>query len=647
MIKRATPLLPMACCALLAACATPTLPGARGHVTEAPRAAGAIPDPVQLSAPLPQPKATAKTETYSVTVRNVPVQQLLFALARDAGLNIDIAPGIEGTVTLNALDQTLPQLLNRVAKQVDMRYEIEHGNLLIMPDTLVWRNYKIDYVNIARTTTSSVNIATQISTTGGGASNTTTTTNSNGQPSTTSSSDSGGSGNNNSTTSVTNRSDNNFWYSLEKNIRDMLRPTTLGDPLIDPLTNLRAGGSAAATPAATTQNGQAGQNGPNGQFQNNAQQQLQPQAFQQLFQQPAGQAGAADAAQAGRAPAKNGPSVIVNIEGGLISVRATGRQQEKIQEFLDIVLGAAKRQVLIEATIIEVTLSDQYQQGINWSRLKGALSLTQGQVGTVQLPSGVSPATTAGIFTLNYANPTSALGNIAATVQLLESFGKVKVLSSPKISVLNNQTALLKVVDNNVFFTIKVTPAVIGSSGGISTPATYESQLQTVPVGFVMSVTPQISDSDDVTLNVRPTITRIVGYVQDPNPALAASQVVSKVPVIQAREMESIMRVPSGQIGVMGGLMQDSVNNAKDMVPLISSIPLIGNLFGYRNEQTSKTELVIFMRPVVVKDASINGDYKDYRYLLPNEKPINSEPYTESQSAPPAHAVHSDQADAL
>src|SRR5471030_3334570 len=97
--------------------------------------------------------------------------------------------------------------------------------------------------------------------------------------------------------------------------------------------------------------------------------------------------------------------------------------------------------------------------------------------------------------------------------------------------------------------------------------------------------------------------------------------------------MESIMRVPSGQIGVMGGLMQDSVDNAKDMVPLVSSIPLIGNLFGYRNEQTSKTELVIFMRPVVVKDASINGDYKDYRYLLPNDKPINS-PYGEAAPAP-------------
>lgn len=638
MIKRALPLLPLACCAVLTACSTPTIPGARGHVTEAPRADGAIPDTVQLSAPLPQPKATKKTETYSVTVHNVPVQSLLFALARDANLNVDIAPGIEGMVTLNALDQTLPQLLNRIAKQVDMRYEIDGGNLLILPDAPVWRNYKIDYVNIARTTTSSVNIATQISTTGGGGGgNTTTTTGANGTPSTvTSSGDNGGSGNNNSTTSVTNRSDNNFWYSLEKNIRDMLRPTTLNDPLIDPLLTLR-----------TNLGAPAGNNGGGGGSTGSANL-ASPAQQAALFVPPPNLPGVgADAGQTqpnsvSRNASRESPSVIVNIEGGLIAVRATGRQHQKIQEFLDIVLGAAKRQVLIEATIIEVKLSDQYQQGINWSRLKGALSLTQGQVGTTTLPSGVKPGTTPGIFTLNYANPTSAFGNIAATVQLLESFGKVKVLSSPKISVLNNQTALLKVVDNNVFFTIKVTPAVIGSSGGISTPATYESQLQTVPVGFVMSVTPQISDSDDVTLNVRPTITRIVGYVQDPNPALAAGQVVSNVPVIQAREMESIMKVPSGQIGVMGGLMQDSVDNAKDGVPVLSAIPVVGNLFAYRNEQSSKTELVIFMRPVVVKDASINGDFKDYRYLLPNQAPINAEPYTESQSAPPSTAAKAD-----
>lgn len=599
-------------CAVLSACATPTMTGSPSHVTETPRAAGRIPDPVLHSAPLPPPKATPKVETYSVTVHKVPVQSLLFALARDARLNVDIHPGIEGTVTLNALDQTLPQLLTRISRQVDMRYDIDGTTLTVLPDTPVWRNYKVDYVNMARSTNSSVNIATQISTAGGGSSSP-TLTNANGSTSGGAAAGNTGSGNNNSTTSVTNRSENNFWGSLEKNIRDMLRETTLNDAptTISAAPPPAVQAAPGAAPVAPGQQAQPTQPAP--------------------APVPDNVLAAFNASSSDRQ--RNAPSVIVNAEGGLLAVRATGRQHEKIQQFLDIVLGSAKRQVLIEATIIEVRLSDQYQQGINWSRVRdgvsGGLSLTQRQVGTAPLSSNVVVGTTPGIFALNYVNPTSALGNITAAIQLLESFGKVKVLSSPKISVLNNQTAMLKVVDNNVFFTIKVTPAVIGVNGNVTTPATYESRLETVPVGFVMSVTPQIADNDEVTLNVRPTITRIVDYVQDPNPALAAEKVTSRVPVIQAREIESILKVYSGDISVLGGLMQDSVDNAKDAVPGAGQVPIFGNLFSYRNEKVSKTELVIFIRPVVVKNASVNGDYKDYRYLLPDTTGAATEPYSE------------------
>ena len=636
----------LACGALLAGCASHQMPLSPGHLNEAPRPAGAIPEPVQQSSVLAAPVPAAKAETYSVTVHKVPVQSLLFALARDAGMNVDIHPQIEGSVTLNALNQTLPQLLARISKQVDMRYEIDGKNLLVLPDAPVWRNYKVDYVNMARSTNSSVNIATQISTAGGGSN----AINPNGG-----SQGSGSNGNNNSTTLVVNRSENNFWYSLEKNIRDLLRETTLNDAQVDPLAQLNQqltnaqgnaqgqpgqpgqaqnpGGYAQAPAGAGQYGGQNSQYG--SQYGSQPPMQTGAQAGGQYApgQQP-GSAAPAQPLDANGMPLlklanKGSPSsVVVNVEGGLIAVRATGRQHEKIAEFLDVVLHSAKRQVLIEATIIEVRLSNEYQQGINWSRLTGSLSLTQKQVGTSPLSSGVTPGATPGIFVLNYLKD-----SFSTTIQLLESFGKVKVLSSPKISVLNNQTAMLKVVDNNVFFTIKVTPAVISSTGTITTPATYESKLETVPVGFVMSVTPQISDSDEVTLTVRPTITRIVGYVQDPNPALATASVVSRVPVIQARELESIMKVGNGQIAVMGGLMQDSIDNAKDGVPGLSSLPLVGNLFTYRNETNSKTELVIFMRPVVVKDASIDGDYRDYRYLLPGQAPLNSQPYTEGAPA--------------
>jgi MSHA biogenesis protein MshL len=568
---------PISLCLLLGACGTGPVVPSTSHIRAAATPPSAIPAPLTHSATLAPPRPTVKAETYSVSVHNVAVQSLLYALARDAKMNVDVHPGISGMVTLNALDQTMPQLLARISKQVDMRYEIDGPNLSVRPDTPYLRNYRVDYVNMARDSTSTSNIATQISTTGAAGAS--------------------GSGDNNSTTAVSNTSNNRFWATLVQNIKDTLHETdkVLAEP------------AAAAAASAPEPVAAAGGKAP---------------------------AGAAPAAPTFREAA----SVIANPETGLIAVRATGRQHEKIQEFLDLVMSSARRQVLIEATVIEVQLNDNYQQGINWSSLRTSatqgLSVTQGQVGSNPLPSNVSPGITPGVFVMSYLKPLTALGNLTATVQLLESFGKVKVLSSPKVSVLNNQTALLKVVDNKVYFTIKATTTQ--GTGGSASTSTYESELHTVPVGFVMSVTPQIAESDEVTLNVRPTISRIVGFVQDPSPALAAASVVSNVPVIQTREMESVLRVASGNIAVMGGLMQDTIDNLKDGVPLLSRIPGIGNAFSYRNETTNKSELVIFIRPVVVKDASVNGDYKDFRSFLPDNKPLGTAPYGEASKARPA-----------
>ena len=190
------------------------------------------------------------------------------------------------------------------------------------------------------------------------------------------------------------------------------------------------------------------------------------------------------------------------------------------------------------------------------------------------------------------------------------------MLSSPKLSVLNNQTAMLRVVDNLVYFVTNVTttaPSVTSAAF-----STFSTTPNTVPIGFTMSVTPQISDSDTVLLNLRPSISRLIGYVNDPNPDLANAHVVSRIPQTQTREMESVLRIENNQIAVMGGLMQDEINNLTDAVPGLSSLPAAGNLFMNRNDTTQKTELVIFLRPVVIKEASITADYKEFRNNLPD-----------------------------
>ncbi|MEN9457156.1 MAG: hypothetical protein RL210_2675, partial [Pseudomonadota bacterium] len=159
--------IPMLLAALLPACATKTLEPSSAHITTPEARQPGIPAPVAAMPPLPQPKPSARQETYSVVVNEVPVRELLFALARDAKLNVDVHPAIEGLVTVNAINQTLPQILDRVAAQVDLRYELKERSLQVLPDEPFLKTYRIDYVNMARTSKSSVNIATSISSTGG------------------------------------------------------------------------------------------------------------------------------------------------------------------------------------------------------------------------------------------------------------------------------------------------------------------------------------------------------------------------------------------------------------------------------------------------------------------------------------------------
>jgi len=313
-------------------------------------------------------------------------------------------------------------------------------------------------------------------------------------------------------------------------------------------------------------------------------------------------------------------SVIVNYETGSVSVRATSRQQDKVAEFIAQVTGSASRQVLIEATVVEVTLNDNYQSGVDWSALglKGlGYSFTQSFTG--------QNLASAPYFGIQYSNPNAAVGGaITSSIKLLDSFGNTKVLSSPRITTLNNQTAVMKVVENKVYFTVKAEVTVATSTTGLSTSSTpiisYTSTPNIVPEGFVMNVTPQISEGDIVTLNIRPSITRIVSFVRDPNPDLARANVINQIPQIQTREFETVLRVPSGQTAVLGGLMQDSFEEKRDGLPILSRLKLIGDATSYRNDTGRKTELVVFLRPIVIKDASIETDFSAYRRLLPDAK---------------------------
>ena len=172
---------------------------------------------------------------------------------------------------------------------------------------------------------------------------------------------------------------------------------------------------------------------------------------------------------------------------------------------------------------------------------------------------------------------------------------------------------MLKVVDNAVYFTIESDT----NQNQNQTLTTFTTTVHSVPVGFVMNVTPQVSENDTVLLNLRPSLSRIIGQATDPNPALEEQGIINTIPIIRSREIESVIRVSNGNIAVMGGLMEDMRNDTDDAVPMLSRIPLVGELFINRNDTTTKTELVIFLRPTVIREASLEGDYRGLRDKLP------------------------------
>ncbi len=573
----------------LVACAPATLnegpSGTHLRAESARKIEGTIPPPIQQRIPLPRPKPIVKAETYSVVVNNVKVQDLLFVLARDAKLNVDIHSGIVGNVTLNAIDQTLPQLLSRITRQVDMRFELEDQNLVVMPDSPYLKNYKLDYVNLAREVTGTVSTNTQISTS---ALNGELGTNSPG-------------GSNTSRIQIENKSKNHFWDSLEKNLKDLLHETDKIFPegstettTEQSATQSTSGTGAASATSSTTKAARGSQ------------------ANQSLANSPNPAASQnSGLTTVKRMTFREAASVIANPESGVIIIRATSRQHEKVQEFLDRVMSSARRQVLIEATVVEVELSEGYQQGIEWSRLRtddSGFSITQ--------PGQSNNATNSGSpFVFTYLDKTNPL-NLLATVNLLQSFGTLKVLSSPKLTVLNNQPATLKVSEDFVYFNVK--SDVVAGTLNTSPTKAITTTPQSVSIGFFMSLTAQIGENNEVTLNIRPSISSISALKQDPNPDIPSS-IPNYVPQIKTREIESLMRIGSGDIAVLGGLMEDRMDNRNGRVPGLGAIPLFGELFNSRANASKKTELVILIRPTIIQDASINGDFSQFSERLPDK----------------------------
>lgn len=286
-----------------------------------------------------------------------------------------------------------------------------------------------------------------------------------------------------------------------------------------------------------------------------------------------------------------GKKLIINRHSGMVVVKGYPSDIREVASFLESIQNIMHRQVIIEAKILEIQLSDAFQTGVNWGAVidqsEFVANVTQGTFVGNNMQTNPLPALSDGGF----FSAAVQSGNFTALIDLLQTQGNVSVLSSPRISTLNNQKAIIKVGQDDYFVTGISTNVLTSATGTTTTPEyTFEKFFS----GIALDVTPQIAENNDITLHVHPSI----NSVNSETKTLDGKEypfAVSKV-----RATDSIIRARSGQVIVIGGLIEESQSISDSKTPLFGDVPGVGELFKKTNNSGSKTELVILLRPIVI-----------------------------------------------
>jgi MSHA biogenesis protein MshL len=314
-------------------------------------------------------------------------------------------------------------------------------------------------------------------------------------------------------------------------------------------------------------------------------------------------------------------SVVVNPQSGVVVVRALPNELREVEAYLQATQLIVQRQVVLEAKFIEVRLNENYQSGINWSSLltpgnnsitasntgggtvlvnEGGVSDIAGNTGNLapdsfSAISGAAASAFGGVFSaaLNF-------GDFTAFIELLKTQGNVQVLSSPRVATMNNQKAVIKVGQDEYFVT-DVSSRTTSNNLSTSTITNPDITLTPFFSGIALDVTPQISQEGDVTLHVHPSISDVI----DQQKTITIGNETQQLPLALStvRESDSIVRARSGQVIVIGGLMQESINDQDAKTPILGDLPGIGRLFTHEKDISVKSELVILLKPVVVRSS--------------------------------------------
>lgn len=492
------------------------------------------------------PAAHGADARFDVAVTDAPARPFFEGLADGTPYNIVLEPGVGGTVTLKLKNVTLIEVLDAVREAYGYDYRRIPSGFVIVAAAMQTRLFQVNYLDLERRGTSRTRVASgQVGQTSGGATPGGANQGSDGQSQGLSepagavfAARAGGKDADRikeiTGTSISTRSSSDFWPELETSLKGLV--------------------------------------GTDG-----------------------------------------GRAVIVNAQSGIIAIRANPRELRDVQQFLDKIQDIAARQVIIEAKIVEVELSSGFRAGINWAAIaqQGSKTISGFQTGPQQgfgsnnlltqpsVPVTVGPGNPVTSMLTNSLGGAFTLavdaGSFNAYVELLSTQGKTRVLSSPRVSTINNQKAVIKAGDDEYFVTGVSSNTVVGTASSTA------SNLELAPFfsGVALDVTPQLSGDGQIILHIHPTVSDVSQKVL----TVTVSGVTNSLPLAfsQVRESDSVVKAKSGQLIVIGGLMKTNHQVQDYRVPVLGDIPVLGHLFRSQQKSDDHTELVILLRPIIVE----------------------------------------------